>query len=237
MWKCTLLILAVVAIVIMLSAANNTSTESYSNNKFKFVSPTPQDPETNRGHGIDNGCFPEFPRQLYSTHHSIYLGKKLEKMNQCSNCVQVERYIVEQGKIFIRCLHDSLNCQIPDLANITTKCETCKLLVKTWSRYFDNVKAIVDFLKTGNLPSLPADSSKDCKNCGDTQEKCKNYAEKVRDETNAKIHNKDYTLVQAPDHTYKGKNNCCWEIYKKWTIYTFKLMTIGNYVECARKQG
>jgi len=225
------ILLVVFALLAIIMVKSGESSENYTSKKFKFLTKENRHPTKGPHHGVDTGCFPSFPRPLYDSYHSKYMAEKLDKMQQCDNCEVIEKQLVEMAT---ELLQSGFSQPFPDLSKFQPSCETCVLLVQTWERYFSTVKAVVDFLSTNKLPNPPK-TDRGCKNCGDMENKVRKYSEKVRKQTETIIKNETVSSVGIPTHKYKEIKSCCEDIYNKWTIYTFKLIAIGHYVNCTRR--
>lgn len=228
----TIIILIIVVCVYILI---KNSVENYPNDKFQFVGVS-DDPPPIHHHNFDTKCFPRLPRPLYSKYHDVHMSQKLQDMEKCGECEYIEVQLVKEGKAYISCLHrDPNHCILPNVEKYRNlcKCEACHLLVDTWGRYFNNVANIVNFIETAKLPDPPVVEVK-CDECKDVEKKCREYAEKIRNETECIIRDEKCKKVRIPTHKYNSTEKCCENVYNKWTLYTFDLMHIGDYVKCSR---
>lgn len=233
---------AVTILVIMLSISNRT--EGYKHvatNKFQFVQTGDTPPPPKHEHGYDTGCLPKLPRPLYSIYHDRYTAKKLQGLEMCGQCQDIERRIVPEVKNYLECLKNNghfraWDCLIPNIIQYRqlANCQACHLLVDTWSRYINNIVKILEFIRTGQLPTEPTIKAEHgC--CQQTLDKCVDYARKVRTETECIINNQPCEKVHIPTHTYDSQDQCCEKIYNAWTLYTIDLIHIGDYVRCERE--
>lgn len=224
MSKCLIIIILILGILALITAKTYSSTERYDEIEI----------EPNDTHGIDPGCFPSLPREIKSPFHSSEIKDKINKAGHCGKCEKLEKLLVADGKqVFEGKLPRDPEIYYKDFGD----CELCKIFLDGWKRYFIKISHILSWLKTNQLPPMPKTEHYSCKNCMMVQQRSKEYAEKTYAETECIVSgNKDCPKVNLPDFDYGIDENCskCEEIYIKWAVYTFALIDIANYYNCAR---
>lgn len=185
-------------------------------------------------HGVD--YLPDFPRPLKSDQHPSVLLSKLASTDFCGDCDTIEQELVAVGKVLIEQIKSGTVIEVPDIKtkymNSMNSCQPCKLLVETWDRYFNHLKQLSIFVKTGKLPEQPKDVSS-CRGCLDVQTKYSRYVKTQLDEINCLLTQKvDCPEVGIPQAKYNADKNCkqCEQTYNQWALYSFVLRDIIKYL-------
>ena len=179
---------------------------------------------------------PDFPRRLKSPDHHPVLLAKLNVSEFCGDCEDLEKKLVTLGTNLTRQIQSGNDINVPDIkamyAKYSNLCKPCEMLLETWTRYFNNLKALSVFIQFRKLPDPPRVHNPKCSGCADIQKKCKDYSERILSEIQCLTTKSDCPKTRIQTHTYNSVKDCkeCIEMYNRWMLYTFVLRDITNWL-------
>ena len=160
----------------------------------------------------------------------------INSKNSCGKCKDIEIILIKKDEKMREEINKNNYVEIPVIDDMND-CDRCKLLISAWKRYFDTVKVILNYVKTGDIDDYP-EVETSCNICNHIESRLREYGEKVKEEADCIIageSNCDKPLYPK-DVFNDNKDYCenCENVFNVSTIYTNKLKSIINYIKSSR---